>query len=414
MGRFTRVLAGLLGCLAGLLPAGRRDWAEAVLGEAAEVPAGSARVAWLGGGLWLVAREVVMHRAVRVLAFAAAAVGMVWIAWPGKSSDSAVPVNRMYVAVTLVLLATAPWVVGRYFGPVRGGWAPRAARAGGYAMVLALIAAKSARARYGDKLGAYFAFVPGIWALEVLLLLVIGGYVAVLLILTSQRARAMRRGLPAWAGIGMVTALVLYAFEPLGEPYHPPAWLAGWYAPASALSWWLAALAVPLATGFVAARFAARDNRPEIRTLHGCVAAMCALSTAALLLAVLTLVTIVLLPHHVPLQSPPPPGGGCETCDPNSVVIPPGLRHEYWADLSVSQAGLQIYAALLIAPILGAWVGGLGAALASRSPGTSGRRGGSPHAPAPPTPSRPLESRPATPGPGPAPAATRAQAAATG
>jgi hypothetical protein len=376
MSRFTRVLAGLLRWLAGLLPAGRRDWAEAVLGEAGDAPAGPARVAWLGGGLWLVAREIVLHRAVRVLAFAAGAVGMVWIGWPGTSSDSAVPVNRMYVAVTLVLLAAAPWVVGRYFGPVRGGWAPRAARVGGYALVLALIAAKAARARYGDKLGAYFAFVPGIWALEVVLLLVIAGYVAVLLILTAERARAIRPGMPAWIGIGVITALMLYAFAPLGEPYHPPARLARWYGPASTLSWWLAALAVPLATGFVAARFAARGKRPEIRTLHGCVAAMCALSTAALLLAVLTLVTIVLLPHHVPLQNPPPPpGGGCETCDPNSVVIPPGLRHEYWADLSVSQAGMQIYAALLIAPILGAWVGGLGAQLAGRSPGTR-RRGG--------------------------------------
>jgi hypothetical protein len=40
MDRFTRVLAGLLGRSAGLLPAGRRDWAEAVLGEVGEVPAG--------------------------------------------------------------------------------------------------------------------------------------------------------------------------------------------------------------------------------------------------------------------------------------------------------------------------------------------------------------------------------------
>ncbi len=100
MGRFTRVLAGLLRCLAGLLPAGRREWAEAVLAEAGEVPAGLGRVAWLGGGVWLVAREVVMHRVIRVLAFAAGAVGMVWAGWPGSSSDSAVPVNRIWPAGT--------------------------------------------------------------------------------------------------------------------------------------------------------------------------------------------------------------------------------------------------------------------------------------------------------------------------
>ena len=62
MDRFTRMLAGLLGRSARLLPAARRDWAEAVLAEAGEIPAGAGRVAWLGGGLWLVAREVVMGR----------------------------------------------------------------------------------------------------------------------------------------------------------------------------------------------------------------------------------------------------------------------------------------------------------------------------------------------------------------
>ncbi len=97
MDRFTRVLAALLGRSAGLLPAGRRDWAEAVLGE---VPAGTRRMAWLGGGLWLVAREVLMVRVMRVLAFAAGAVGLVWIGWPGASSNSATPLNRVYVTGT--------------------------------------------------------------------------------------------------------------------------------------------------------------------------------------------------------------------------------------------------------------------------------------------------------------------------
>ena len=40
-----------------LLPAGRRDWAEAVWAEAREVPAGWPRLAWRAGGVWLVARE---------------------------------------------------------------------------------------------------------------------------------------------------------------------------------------------------------------------------------------------------------------------------------------------------------------------------------------------------------------------
>ena len=390
MHRFTGALAGLLERSAGLLPAARREWAEAVLAEAGEVPAGAGRVAWLCGGLWLVAREAVMGRAMRVLAFAAGAAGLAWIGWPGVSSNSATPLNRVYVTGTVVLLAVLPWVVRRYFGPVRRGWAPRAARVGGYVMVLALIAAKAVKDRDGSKLGAYFVIVPGEWVLEIVLLLVIAGCLAGLLILTSQRIRLTRPGLPVGIGAGAVTAGALYALAPLGIgfilffPLDPESSLGS--------LWGLVSLALPLATGFLVARLAARDTRPGVLApaRKGCLAASCATATAALLLAVLTSVTIALFPHHVPLQNPPPPsGGGCETCDPNNTVIPPGLRHEYWAELSVGQAGSTAYAALLIAPFLGAGLGALGARLASKSPGTRGR-GGGPHAASPPALSQPL------------------------
>ena len=381
MDRFTGVLAGLLGRSAGLLPAARRDWARAVLAEAGEVPSGAGRVAWLGGGLWLVAREVLMHRVIRVLAFAAGAVGVAWVGWPGSSSDSAVPLNRMYVVVTVVLLTVLPVVIRRYFGPVRRGWAPRAARAGGYAMVLALIAAKTVKDRDGSKLGAYFAVVPGIWAMEILLLLVIAAYVAGLLILTSQRVRLTRWILPIGIGFGAATAGVLYPLAPFGVNVDPSG---------PSLKWWgLAALALPLATGFLATRLSARDTRPAALgpTGQGCLAASCAMAAAVLLLAVLTSVTIALFPHHVPLQTPSPPaGGGCETCDPNQVVIPPGLRHEYWVELSVGQAGQTPLAALMIAPFFGAWLGVLGGALARKTSGTRRRGLGGPHALSPPQP----------------------------
>jgi Domain of unknown function (DUF1707) len=378
MDRFTRVLAGLLGRSAGLLPAARRDWARAVLAEAGEVPSGAGRVAWLCGGLWLVVREFLMHKVIRVLAFAAGAAGVVWVGWPGSSSDSAVPLNRMYVVVTMVLLTVLPVVIRRYFGPVRGGWAPRAARVGGYAMVLALIAAKTVKDRDGSKLGAYFAVVPGIWAMEILLLLVIAAYVAGLLILTSQRVRLTRWILPIGVGCGAATAGVLYALAPFGVNVDPSG---------PSLKWWgLAALSLPLATGFLAARLSARDTRPAALgpVPQGALAASCATATAALLLATLTSVTIALSPHHVPLQSQAP-NGLCPTCDPSSVVIPQALRHEYWVELSVGQAGQTPLTALLIAPFLGAWLGVLGGGLARRSPGLS-RSGGS-HALSPPQPS---------------------------
>jgi hypothetical protein len=254
MDRFTGALAGLLGRSAGLLPAARREWAEAVLAEAGEIPAGVGRVAWLCGGLWLVAREAVRGSVIRALAFAAGAVGLVWIGWPGASSNSATPLNRVYVTGTVMLLAALPWVVRRYVGPVRGGWAPRAARVGGYAMVLALIAAKAVKDRYGSRLGAYFVMVPGIWALEIVLLLVIVGYVAGLFILTSQRTRPTRWALPAGVGFGAVTAGALYPLAPFGVNVDPNS---------PSLKWWgVAALALPLATGLLAGRLAARDTPP--------------------------------------------------------------------------------------------------------------------------------------------------------
>ena len=67
-------------------------------------------------------------------------------------------------------------------------------------------------------------------------------------------------------------------------------------------------------------------------------------------------------------------------------MIPPGLRHEYWVELSVGQAGRTPLAALLIAPFLGAWLGVLGGGLARKSPGTRRRGVSGPHALSPPQP----------------------------
>jgi hypothetical protein len=391
MDRVARVLAGLLGRSAGLLPAARREWAQAVLAEAGEVPAGTAKVAWLCGGLWLVAREAVMGRFIRVLAFAAGAVGLVWIGWPGASTNSATPLNRMYVIGTVVALAVLPWVVRRYFGPVRGGWAPRAARVAGYALVLALIAAKAAKDRDGSRLGAYFVMVPGLWALEMVLLLIIVGYLAGLFILTTERVRLTTRwGLPAGLGLGVVTAGVLYPLAPFGVNVDPDS---------PSLPWWLvAALALPLAVGLLVGRLAARDKRPGALNpiQQSCLAASCAMATSGLLVAVLTSATIALFPHQVPLQGGDSPGyiagGGCETCDPNQTVIPPGLRHEYWVEISVGQAGQTPFVFLLLGPLLGAGLGALAGGLASGSRGTSGR-GGGPHLASLPAPSEPLVGR---------------------
>src|SRR5439155_4937575 len=192
------------------------------------------------------------------------------------SANSATPVSRVYVTGTVVALAVLPWVVRRYFGPVRRGWAPRAARVGGYAMVIVLIAAKAVKDRDGSRLGAYFVVVPGLWALEIVLLLVIVGYLAGLFILTSERLRLTRWGLPAGIGFGALTAGVLYPLAPFGVNVDPNS---------PSLPWWgVAALALPLAAGLLVGRLAARDTRPGALNpiQQGCLAASCAMATTAL------------------------------------------------------------------------------------------------------------------------------------
>jgi hypothetical protein len=51
MERMTRLLAGLLGTTARVLPPARRQWAEAIQAEAGQVPAGWRQLHWLAGGL---------------------------------------------------------------------------------------------------------------------------------------------------------------------------------------------------------------------------------------------------------------------------------------------------------------------------------------------------------------------------
>jgi len=170
--------------------------------------------------------------------------------------------------------------------------------------------------RHG-KLGAYFVIVPEFWVLEIVLLLVIVGYVAGLLILTSQHVRLTRWGLPVGIGFGAATAGVLYALAPFGVNVDPNG---------PSLKWWgVAALALPVATGLLVGRLAARDTRPAVLTpekgaMQGCLAASCAAATAALLVAVLTSITIALFPHQVPLEGTPAAGGGPHAASPPAPV----------------------------------------------------------------------------------------------
>ena len=126
-----------------LVPAERRDWAEALWAEADEVPPGLARLAWRAGGMRLIAREaLLMRRAGRSLVFAAAAAWVAWAAWPGPAGNVATAVARVDVVTVLLVLAGLPLLARWLFGPPAAGPMARVLRAGAYAAVLALTVAK--------------------------------------------------------------------------------------------------------------------------------------------------------------------------------------------------------------------------------------------------------------------------------
>jgi hypothetical protein len=124
-----------------LVPPARRDWAEAVLAEAHQVPAGWPRLAWRAGGARLIAKEaMVVRRSGVILLFAAAAGAATWAAWPGYGGHAAVA--RTDIIATVLLVAGLPLLTRWLLGPP-GNRAARWLRAVGYAAILALMPAKA-------------------------------------------------------------------------------------------------------------------------------------------------------------------------------------------------------------------------------------------------------------------------------
>ncbi len=258
-----------------LLPAGRRDWAEAVWAEAYEVPAGWPRLAWRVGGVWLVAREAAMVRWMgsRVL-FAAAAGAAAWGAWSVGQAGTV----RADVIVTVLLLAGLPLLTRWFLGPPDNR-AARRLRAAGYAAILALMPAKAAAElflgavpRGGIDLHTYDRFhchnepwcpwVPGTSGLsptvgsEVMLLLLTACGLAIVLALTAQRTRVAPAALTVGVRTGLALGVVMYAIAPLGlnvaYPYRP--WLPGSAGEVVGVLAWILIFGAPLVAGAIAGR----------------------------------------------------------------------------------------------------------------------------------------------------------------
>jgi hypothetical protein len=259
MGRLSRAAARLV-------PAGRRDWAEAVWAEADQVPPGLARAAWRAGGMRLIAREALLaRRAVRSLAFAAAAVWVARAAWPGPAGNPATAVARLDVVTVLPLLAGLPLLARRLLGPAAGPLA-RVLRAGGYAAVLVLTVAKASVEQVADNPAAaphlnVDASVPALtgmiytWLVESVFLLVLAVYVAAILVLTARRSRVAPVTLAIGTAAGIVFGAVMYAVVPLGlTQYVTSPWLQGAATGPVLLLAWVLLFGAPLVAGGVAVR----------------------------------------------------------------------------------------------------------------------------------------------------------------
>ncbi|HEY2270910.1 MAG TPA: hypothetical protein VGI96_50425 [Streptosporangiaceae bacterium] len=372
MSGLSRAAAAAGHAAARLLPAGRRDWIEAVWAEAYEVPPGLHRLAWRAGGLWMVAREVLMpRRLVKVVLFTVAAAAAAWLAWPQPGVGHAL-IGRVGVIVTVLLLAGLPSLARRIFGPASASRAGRAARVLCCAAILALIPARvivevfaDLTPRQDDYLRVYDIYngtgVPGAssggppWPGEIMILLVIAGYVAALLWMSSQRSELSRSTLAIGLGTGLPLGLVMYAVAPLGlglSATNP--WLPGSDVdPLVALAW-LLLLGGPAAAAVLAARSCHDADGsvpyPGAAIRQGIAAGVLANLTGALLVTTLGTSTTALMLKSGALRA---------WLYSGQHLSPLALYHQEVYD----STGTEVYVAMCVAfPVIGLIMGAIGVA----------------------------------------------------
>ena len=371
MGRLGRAAARLV-------PAGRRDWVEAIWAEAADVPSGLSRLAWLAGGVRVIAREALIARRIgRWLLFAAAAAGAVLATWPGSLSGFATAVARIDVVTVVLVLAALPWLARWFLGPASDTWLARFLRAGGAVAALALIVAKAAVSRvvYAPATGVWQGMGRPArefdWFTQIVFLVVMAVYVAAVLALTARRSRVAPATLAIGTGAGILLGTVMYAVAPLGLSKNATEpWLAGSAIdPVVALAWILL-LAGPAVAGGAAGRRYRGPGGPQqlihARIWQSVVAGLLTTGTGALIVTVLGTGTVALMPRAAWLRDWLYPG--------QHLMGAAAYRHELAASSSVGGYGL-----ILIAfPVIGLVLGFSGAAAAMDSPALPPDSGGPP------------------------------------
>jgi hypothetical protein len=268
-----------------LVPAGRRDWAEAVWAEAHEVPAGWPRLAWRAGGLGLIAKEGQMTRTIGTWSlFVVAAGAAAWGAWPGSPVSHAAAVQGGII-ITLALLVGLPLLSRWLLGPP-GNRTARWLRAVFYVAILAVMPAQTAIRlflgtvpRSGINRHTFDVIqgpgVPGSvsgssgWAGEIGILVFTACFLAVLLALTARRTPVAPATLAIGAGAGLMLGVVMYAIAPLGlnVKYPDRPWLHGSAADTVGALAWILLFGAPLVAGVLAGRRCDVEDDPAQATV---------------------------------------------------------------------------------------------------------------------------------------------------
>jgi hypothetical protein len=294
---------------ANLLPANRRDWAEAVWAEAHEVPPGLRRLAWRAGGIRLIAGESFMKRRVRnSLLFAVAAAYLAWTAVPGTPSAMLTAFMWLRTIGTIVVLAGLPWLIRRWLGPIVDSRLARWLRIAVFTAIMALIVALSELEHITDTPRKLAAAGPhnqpsiGLLTPWSVFLIFLAGYVAITLAVTAQRSWVTPATLSIGTRAGVALGVVMYAIMPLGFGNDATApWLPGSAIDPLVVVAWVLLLGGPLAAALLAGRRWHGSAGPlvpaEAKIRQGIAAGTLATVVGSLLVCTLGPVTIALMPH---------------------------------------------------------------------------------------------------------------------
>jgi hypothetical protein len=316
------------------------------------------------------------------LALSVAAVCVVRAAWPGAPGNPATLISRVSAPAIACLIAVLHWPVRRRYGPIGTSWTARVVRITGFALVAALILVKATVERHefaqlGGRPG-----LTGVWAGEIIFLLVIGAYVTGLLAITARRPPASRAATVIGTGTGVLLGLAVYVLRPMDNPVHITNAMLGTMFEITKVMAVPAVFTAAIAAVVMAARRTSRRERDgglslsNVRARQGVAAGLCVGITCALMVSVLGIATIAIAPHAASSIQWTIPGGD----------LPPSSLYRFEVYASHAVAGYLLI--LIIFPFLGAGIGAWGGLFAAGNRGLrpGGGGGGGTKPPRPKTP----------------------------